>query len=102
MKELNEHGEIGLASARAGMDRKTGRKDRDAGKLPSQLKQPRTWRTREDPFASVWEEIAARLKDAPELEAKTLFEDLLSREPERFGPGQLRTLQRRIREWRAL
>ena len=102
MKELSEHGEIGLASARAGMDRKTGRKYRDAGRLPSQLKQPRTWRTREDPFAGVWEEIAARLKDAPELEAKTLFEDLLSREPERFGPGQLRTLQRRIREWRAL
>ncbi len=102
MEELKKHGRIGLASFRAGVDEKTARKYRDARKLPSQLKQPRTWRTREDPFEEDWAAICAQLKDAPELEAKTLFELLLANQPNRYEPGQLRTLQRRIRQWRAL
>lgn len=102
MEELTKHGQIGLAAMRAGMDEKTARKYRDAEKFPSQLKQPRTWRTREDPFEEDWGEIRDRLKDAPELEAKTLFELLVADQPGRYEPGQLRTLQRRIRQWRAL
>ena len=46
MDELNKHGQLGMAAMRAGMDPKTARKYRDSGKLPSELKQPRTWRTR--------------------------------------------------------
>jgi len=42
------------------------------------------------------------LCEAPELEAKALFEDLCERYPERYQEGQLRTLQRRIKQWRAL
>jgi transposase InsO family protein len=48
-----------------------------------------------------WPGIVARLEESPELEAKTLFEDLLERHPERYQPGQLRTLQRRVKAWRA-
>jgi hypothetical protein len=101
MQEYAKHGELGLAAAKAGMDRKTARKYRDAGKVPSQLKQQRSWRTREDPFAEVWSELAGRLTDAPELEAKTLFELMMEQEPAKWSPGQLRTLQRRVRDWRA-
>jgi len=101
MDEIAKHGRIGLASARAGMDEKTARKYRDAGRFPSQLEKPRTWRTRKDPFEEDWEDICARLKDAPDLEAKTLFELLMGSRPEQYQPGQLRTLQRRVREWRA-
>jgi hypothetical protein len=101
MEEMKRHGEIGKASMRAGMDRKTGRKYATEGKLPSELVEPRGWRTRPDPFVEDWAAIAARLKDAPELEAKTLFEDLLAREPERYDEGQLRTLQRHVQQWRA-
>lgn len=101
MEELNKHGKVGLAAARAGMDRKTARKYRDAAALPSQMKQPRTWRTRDDPFEADWPEIALRLAEAPELEAKTIFEELISRRPQLYEPGQLRTLQRRVRQWRA-
>ena len=46
-------------------------------------------------------EVEARLKATPELEAKTLFEMLRSEDPARFEDGQLRTLQRRVRRWRA-
>ena len=105
MKELNKHGKLGLAANRAGMDPKTAAKYRDAAALPSELKKPRTWRTREDPFVEDWPVIAGRLAEAPELEAKTLFELLLGEQaadqPPKYDEGQLRTLQRRVRQWRA-
>jgi len=90
------------AAAKAGMDEKTARKYRDLGKLPSEVRVERTWRTREDPFAEVWEGVRAKLEINPGLEAKTLFEDLQRRYPGRFSDGQLRTLQRRVKTWRAL
>jgi hypothetical protein len=101
MEELNKHGKVGLAAARSGMDPKTAAKYRDAGRFPSALKRPRNWRTRKDPFDAVWPDIVERLKEASELEAKTLFEELLEKEPEKYQVGQLRTLQRRVRQWRA-
>ena len=61
MEEMAKHGELGLASIRAGMDRSTGRKYLRMGKAPSELRRPRTWRTRPDPFAEDWPEIEARL-----------------------------------------
>lgn len=101
MKELRGGTGIGVAALRAGLDRKTARKYRVEGKLPSESKLARTWRTREDPLADDWPAVEAMLADAPELEAKTLFEWLCERHPGRYDPGQLRTLQRRIRQWRA-
>lgn len=81
---------------RAAMDRKTAaRRYVRTGELPSMLAQGRDWRTRPAPFTEHWSELAARLKEAPELEPKTLSEDLLQRRPGRCGPGLLRTLQRR-------
>ena len=102
MEEHTKHGRVDLASLRAGMHRNTGRKYLRAGKVPSELRKPRTWRTREDPFEEDWAEIAERLSEAPELESKALFEDLCEQYPERYQEGQLRTLQRRIKQWRAL
>ncbi len=101
MEEHAKHGKVGLASMRSGMHRNTAARYLSLGRLPSELKPERTWRTREDPFASDWPELAARLEEAPELEAKALFEDLLGRAPGRYHPGQVRTLQRRVRTWRA-
>jgi len=101
MDELAKEKTLGLAAARAGMDRKTGRKYRDAGKFPSEMAAIRDWRTREDPFDDDWAEVELRLIDAPELEAKTLFEVLLANSPGKYNPGQLRTLQRHVRDWRA-
>ena len=86
---------------RAGMDRGTARKYLAAAELPSQMGGQRHWRTRKDPFEQDWADIAAKLKEAPELEAKILFADLMQREPGRYKPGQLRTFQRRVQHWRA-
>jgi len=101
MEEMSKHGHMGLASMRAGMDRKTGRKYVAGGQLPSEMVKERDWRTREDPFVEHWPEVEARLVETPGLEAKTLFELLVETHPGHYEPGQLRTLQRRIRVWRA-
>jgi Mu transposase, C-terminal domain len=91
-----------VAAMRVDMDRKTARKYRDQAKLPSELETwPRTWRTRDDPFADVWDEVREQLEASPGLQAKTLFEWLQRRFPDRFQDGQLRTLQRRVRQWEA-
>ncbi len=102
MEEMSRHGNLTRAAQNADVDRKTARKWLKEGRLPSECnRSERDWRTRPDPFEEVWLAIEVKLKDAPTLEAKTLFEDLLSQHPGRYEPGQLRTLQRRIREWRA-
>lgn len=99
--EWAKHGRVGVAAARAGMDRKTARKWLRSGRWPSEVIVERTWRTREDPFDADWPAIVKRLAAAPELEARTIFEALAEQFPERYEPGQLRTLQRRIKAWRA-
>ena len=101
MDEMRRHGQVGTAGLRAGMTPNTARKYVRAGRLPSELKQPRAWRTRADPFEADWAELRARLVDAPELETLALFEDPLRRKPDGYAPGQLRTLQRRVKQSRA-
>lgn len=62
----------------------------------------RSWRTRADPLADVWETERVPLLEAePGLQGRTLFEELQRRHGERFGDGVLRTLQRRVRARRA-
>ena len=60
----------------------------------------RHWRTRKDPFETVWCDILLWLQEDPDAPAKSLFERLKQEHPGRFCDGQLRTLQRRVREWR--
>lgn len=61
---------------------------------------PRLYRTRDDPFATVWQEIEQELTARPDRTAKALFADLQHRYPGEFPATQLRTLQRRVKEWR--
>jgi transcriptional regulator with XRE-family HTH domain len=89
------------AAAKSGMDSKTARKYLRDRRLPSEMRQKHTWRTRPDPFADTWEEIRQLLSTEPDLQPKTLFEHLQRTYPERFQDGQVRTLRRRIRYWRA-
>ena len=90
-----------LAAAKAGMDRKTARKYRRLDRLPSEERMEHTWRTRPDPFEGVWNWVQEQLALNPGLEAKTLFQDLQRKHPGRFPDGQLRTLQRKVKQWRA-
>jgi hypothetical protein len=98
--ELDTGRPLSTAAMRAGMSENTARRYRRGG-LPSQRKVPRIYRTRPDPFAAVWPEIEALLVEALGLEATTIFETLRGRSTLPFAEGRLRTLQRRIRRWRA-
>lgn len=89
-----------LAAARAGMSERTARKYEQAGQLPSQLKQPRQHRTRENPFAVDWPWVESQLRNDPALQTKTLFALLCQAFPGRYQEGQLRTLQRHVQAWR--
>ena len=60
----------------------------------------RNWRTRKDPFEEVWPQVLLWLEQSPEATAKSLFERLQKKHPDQFASGQLRTLQRRISQWR--
>jgi hypothetical protein len=93
---------LSTAAAKAGMSEPTARKYRRVAKLPSEMKRDHDWRTRPDPFTEVWPEIQSLLERDVGLQAKTVFEELQRRYPDRFPFGQLRTLQRRFRDWRAL
>ena len=63
---------------------------------------PRTWRTRKDPFAGVWSDVLYCLQQEPDATAKLLLQRLQSHYPGQFPDSQLRTLQRRVREWRKI
>jgi len=92
------------AAAAAGMSVRSARKWKQ-GSLPSQQQSKRAWRTREDPFEEVWHDKVVPLLAADKdrrLEATTILEHLQAEYPDRFEDGQLRTLQRRVRDWRAL
>lgn len=92
------------AAASADMSVRSARKWQ-TGPLPSETKKPRDWRTRPDAFAAVWLTVIVPLLVADTkgvLEAKTLIELLQEKRQGEFEGGQVRTLQRRMRDWRAL
>ena len=91
-----------IAAAKTGISVRSARRIEKATGLPSQRGE-RTWRTRTDPLAGVWdEEVVPLLESQPGLLGTTLFEELQRRHPERFEAGVVRTLQRRVRAWRAV
>src|SRR4051794_26971433 len=90
------------AAAKVGISTRTARRIEHGAVLPSQ-KPRRTWRTRPDPLVEVWaSEIVPLLTAHRGMLATTVLQHLQDQHPGRFGAGVLRTLQRRIRHWRAV
>src|ERR1017187_1696034 len=100
MSEYKETGKIMVSAMKADVDSHTARKYIEAGKCPAELQAKHTWRTRPDPLAKVWAEVTQMLRDAPELEAKTLFEYFLARPDSGLEESHGRTFSRRVRQWR--
>jgi integrase-like protein len=65
-------------------------------------KPPRHWRTRKDPFEVTWPRVVTWLESEPDRTAKELFARLREERSGAFTDGQVRTLQRRVKEWRTL
>jgi transposase InsO family protein len=90
-----------VAAAKAGFSAATAYRIEQDPRLPSQKKAPRG-RRRRDPLAEVWDsEVVPLLKSAPGLRPVAIFDEIRRRHPE-IGAGVRRTLERRIRVWRAL
>ena len=103
MKERREGKTQEQAAVKANLrSRKTVGKYEKLGKLPSELKQSRKYRTREDAFSEDWGMVEKMLAEAPGLEAKALFEWLQEQKPGKYQEVQLRTFQRRVSNWRVL
>ena len=92
---------LAIAAAKSGMDPKTARKYQKLERLPSEVKSDHTWRTRKDPFVDVWFRVERMISAVPGYQSKTLFHFLQREYPGKFADGQIRTLQRRIKHWRA-
>jgi hypothetical protein len=89
------------ASAKAGFSIATGYRIKADPRLPSQKKAPRE-RRRPDPLDGIWDaEIVPMLTAAPDLRAVAIFEEMRRRH-QGLLPGVRRTLERRIRTWRAV
>src|SRR5690606_22620643 len=89
------------AAARAGLSVATASRIEHDPRLPSQKKAPRG-RRRPDPLGEIFDaEVVPLLKGAPGIRPVAVFEELLRRHPE-LARSVRRTLERRIRGWRAV
>ena len=66
------------------------------------MKPSRTWRTRPGPFEGVWCDVLGWLQEDPDASAVTLLNRLQSAHPDRYSRAHLRTLQRRVQQWRGI
>jgi transposase InsO family protein len=97
-KELEQE----AAAAKVGISVRSARRIERAGGLPSK-QEARQWRTRTDPLSRWWEsDILPLLESTPALNAVTILEELQRRYPTQVSPVLLRTLQRRLRQWRVI
>ena len=99
----SEHGQVPASQSLEAFLASLPRLWRQGEPRPTHRTKPassRTWRTRTDPFEDVWPEVLGWLQNEPETTAKELLERLEQGHPGDFRSGQLRTLQRRVREWR--
>lgn len=90
-----------VAAAQAGFSRRSAYNI--ANRSFETANRKRRWKTRPDPFEEVWQrELVPLLESSPKLEARTLLEELQKRYPDQYPENQLRTLQRRVRQWKAV
>jgi hypothetical protein len=99
---LSEGLTLRAAAQKSNMTEPTARRYRAMDKLPSEVEPDHHWRTRKDPLDEVWSEIQELLEVAPDLQATTLLDWLKRQWPDKYNDSHLRTLQRRIKQWRAI
>ena len=90
------------SAAKVGISERSARRIEQGDVLPSQ-RPARSWRTRQDPLGQAWDvEVVPLLQADVTLNAVTLLEELQRRHPGQYDTAVLRTLQRRLRQWRAV
>jgi len=99
MSHRKNHSQV-KAAAKAGISERSARRIENGTHQPQQ--KPRQYRTRKDPFNGLFEQhLVPLLQDDPELQPITLLDVLEEKAPGKFDQSNLRTLQRRVKRWRA-
>ena len=99
MKEINK-GTLEKAALKVGISEKTARKYIKQKHLPnSQKKYPA--RSYSNPFEEHWDKVTDMLEKSPELQAQSIMAYLAEAFPDRYKLNQVRSLQRRLKDWRA-
>jgi len=89
------------SAAKAGVSERSGRR-MEKGEGGPEHRKPRNWRTRKDPLSPIWEErLVPMLEENPKLIAITLYEFLELEYPGKYSDKVRRTLERRVRTWKA-
>lgn len=100
--KLRQTNGVTASAAKAGFSAATGYRLLQDPVLPSMRERGRG-RRRPDPLADIFEaEIAPLLKAAPGLRPVGVLEEMARRHPDRDWEALRRTLERRIRAWRAI
>lgn len=102
MKTQQDPSNVSKSAMKAGMHRHTAAKYLRQGHGPRKSIEPRS-RRRADPLTALWPEAERFLVEAPEMEARALFEHLLGQldsAAAALSARALRTFQRRVQTWR--
>jgi hypothetical protein len=99
---LSEGLTLRAAAQKSNMTEPTARRYRAMEKLPSEVEPDHHWRTRKDPLEEIWPEIQEMLEISPDLQATTLLDWLKRQWPGKYDDSHLRTLQRRMKQWRGI
>ena len=78
------------------------REEQDHAEGKPRARAPLTWRTRKDPFEGVWCDVQGWLQEDPDASVVAFLGRLQETEPDRFSRAHLRTLQRRVQQWRGI
>jgi hypothetical protein len=101
MQHRQQGGSQETSAAKAGISIRSGRRIEQPNQDSSII--DRHWRTREDPLEAVWQsELIVLLEREPSLTGTTLLEYLEDNYPGHYDQRILRTLQRRIKQWKAV
>jgi len=101
MQSLQKGNSQKVAAAQAGFSDRSARNIQQRSFEPANSK--KRWKTRTDPFEKVWEtELVPLLIAEPKLEARTLLEHLQRIYVDQYPDKQLRTLQRKVKNWKTV
>ena len=99
MKEINK-GTLEKAALKVGVSQKTARKYIKQKRLSNPQKDG-SLRSYPNPFEAHWDKVTDMLETSPELQAQSILSYLAEMHPDHYKVSQIRSLQRRLKDWRA-
>jgi hypothetical protein len=90
-----------LSAAKAGLSEQTAHKI-DHNKHRPKKDRKHDWETRKNPFAEIWDDFIVPMLIQGVYESTFVLEEVQKKYPDQYSSKLLRTLQRKIKRWRAI